>query len=225
MTQHKTRKLAAIGVGALVIGVGATYTLASWNDSEWVYGGLEGVAGIGSSVFEVQQNATAPYAAGGSWGDYEINGDYDTDNGNGLKFTTDALALTPGDTVFAPVALRTTELSVAGTVALQAAVPAVGVAVVDANAELWSAVRVSVYTATGDNPPSGCTTGFVATGWTQIVADAPLATAEATTTQDLDEKAGSTQHYCFALTLPAGASDDLQGRTIAPAWEFASVSE
>lgn len=219
MTQHKTRKLAAIGVGALVIGVGATYTLASWNDSEWVNGGLNGAVGMGTSEFEVQQNAAAPYAdALANWGDHETN------PGNKLTFTAGALALTPGDTVFAPVALRTTEPSVAGTVALQGAVPATDVTVDDAEGELWSAVRVSVHTATGDTPPTACTTGFVATGWTQIVADAPLATA-ASTTQALVEKAGSTQHYCFALTLPTGAPDTLQGRTIAPAWEFASTSE
>ncbi len=220
MTQHKTRKLAAIGVGALVIGVGATYTLASWNDSEWVHGGLAGAAGIGSSEFEVQQNAAAPYAdTSANWGDYETN------PGDGLTFTADALALTPGDTVFAPVALRTTEPSVAGTVALQAAVPASGIEVDDAGAALWNAVRVSVYTATGPTPPSACTNDFVAADWTQIVADDLLATAATTTTQSLAEKAGSTQHYCFALTLPADAPDTLQGRTIAPAWEFASISQ
>lgn len=219
MTQHKTRKLAAIGVGALVIGVGATYTLASWNDSEWVNGGLNGAAGLGTSEFEVQQNAAAPYTDSvGSWGDYETN------PGDDLTFSAGALALTPGDTVFAPVALRTTDPSVAGTVALQGAVPSLGITVDDEDGELWSAVRVSVHTAAGATPPTACATGFVSTGWTQIVADASLGTA-ATATQDLAEKAGSTQHYCFAVTLPSGAPDTLQGRTIAPAWEFASTSE
>jgi len=219
MTQHKTRKLAAIAVGALVIGVGATYTLASWNDSEWVNGGLDGAAGIGTSEFEVLQNATAPYAdTAGNWGHHETN------PGDELTFSTAALALTPGDTVYAPVALRTAPTSVAGDVSLVGAIPALDVTVDDAQSELWNAVRVSVHTATGAAAPSACAGGFAAAGWTPLLTDAPLGSA-ASVTQELAAQGGSTQHYCFALTLPTGAPDTLQGRSIAPAWEFASTSK
>ena len=211
-----TRKTAALTAGALVVGLGATYTLASWNDSEWVWGGANTTPGVGTDVFEVQQNASSPFTEG-TFADFENN------PGNGLSFSAGALSLSPGDTTYAPVALRTTLTSVAGTVTLQGAVAATGITVNDTAGALWNAVRVDVYTDEGATPATACSTGFVSTGWTQIATNTSLATA-ATATQALSAAAGSTQHYCFALTLPAGSPDTLQGRTIAPAWEFASVS-
>ena len=217
---RRTRKIAAIAAGLLVVGVGATYTLASWSDSEWVWGGGSGAndPGVGTSTFEVQQDTTSPYADPGTFADFESN------PGKKLTFSTGALALTPGDTIYAPVALRTRADSIAGTVTLQGAVPATGVSVADAGGNLWSALRVTVYTASGTTPPSNCAAGMDLTGWgTAIISDATLSTA-ATVTQGLTAAAGSTQHYCFQVTLPAGSADTLQGRTVAPAWEFRSVS-
>lgn len=215
---RRTRKIAAIAAGTLVVGVGATYTLATWTDSEWVWGGAAGDApGIGTSIFEVQQDTSSPFTGPGSFADFETN------PGDVLVFSTGALALSPGDTVYAPVALRTTTASSAGNVELQGAVNATGIDFQDDDEELWDAVRVTVHTATGDTPPSACAPDFDAAGWGTIVSGAELATV-ADSGQGLEAAAASTQHYCFALTLPAGSSSDLQGRTIAPAWEFASES-
>ncbi len=214
----KTRKIAAIAAGLLVVGVGATYTLASWNDSEWVWGGASGDPGIGTSTFKVQQDASSPFTAPGTWADFATN------PGDELTFSTGALALSPGATVYAPVALRTTLASVGGTVTLRGAVPAAGIVVDDTGGDLWSAVRVTVYTATGATPPNACAPGLDTAEWgTPLLTSSTLGTA-ASTTQSLTAAAGSIQHYCFALTLPAGSPDTLQGRTIAPAWEFASES-
>ncbi len=212
---RRNRKIAAIAVGLLVVGVGTTYTLASWNDSEWVWGGADGDPGLGTSEFEVLQN-TDPDVVAGAWTDEESN------PGGELLFSPGALALTPGDTVFAPVALQTGADSVAGTVELQGAVAAAGGSTNDA--ALFAAVRATVYTATGAAAPTACDAGFDATGWTTIVSNATLGTA-ASATQSLAAAAGSTQHYCFAITLPAGSPDTLQGLQISPAWEFASVSD
>lgn len=109
------RKIAALSAGLLVIGVGATYTLASWTDSEWVWGGAEGEAGIGTSEFNVQQNTTLPFADGDddeNWVDRASN------PGDELTFSTGALSLTPGDTIYAPVSLRSAAGSIAGTLTL-----------------------------------------------------------------------------------------------------------
>lgn len=215
---RRNRKLAAIGAAVLVVGVGATYTLATWNDSEWVWGGANGDPALGTSSFEVQQNTTAPYAdSAASWVDEEEN------PGGSLTFSPGALALTPGDTVFAPVALRTTADSLAADVTLQAAVAAAGASQNDQ--ALFDAVRVSVYTVAGATPATACTTGFDSTGWASVLQDQPLTTM-ATATQSLAAQSGSTQHYCFAITLPESTPDVdlLQGMAISPAWEFRSVS-
>ncbi|GAB3596298.1 SipW-dependent-type signal peptide-containing protein [Microbacterium tumbae] len=212
----RKRKIAAVAVGLLVVGVGATYTLASWNDSEWVWGGVDGDPGLGTSAFEVLQN-TDPDVDEAAWVNEEAN------PGGELLFSPGALALTPGDTVYAPVALQTDEVSLGATVELQGAVAAADATIDDEDGDLFAAVRVSVYTAAGAAAPTACEADFVATGWTQIVTDAALGTV-ASATQSLAADAGSTQHYCFAITLPTGSPDTLQGRTIAPAWEFASES-
>ncbi|MGO1543401.1 MAG: SipW-dependent-type signal peptide-containing protein [Gulosibacter sp.] len=218
---RKAGKVAAITAGAVIIGIGATFTLATWNDSEWVNGLLEGEAGIGTSEFEVQQNAMpANELEAADFGDSE------TSPGNALTFAMSPLALTPGDTIYAPVSLRTTADSVAGTVTLQPAVSAPGVTAEDTGGLLWDAIEVTVYTSnvTPDTRPT-CDAATVGTGnWTAIDGIDGLDDTAAQT-QSLDAEAASTQHYCFTLTLPADASDDLQGRTIAPTWEFASESE
>lgn len=217
---RRNRKVAAIAAAAIVVGVGATYTLASWNDSEWVWGGADGDPGLGTSSFEVQQNTTAPYGDdAASWVDEEEN------SGGSLTFSPGALALTPGDTVFAPVALRTTADSVAADVTLQGAVAAAGAPAPQNDQALFDAVRVSVYTVAGTAPATACMTGFESTGWTTVLTDQPLTTL-ATAAQSLAAAAGSTQHYCFAITLPQATADAdlLQGLAISPAWEFSSVS-
>lgn len=216
----RNKKLAAIAAGALVVGIGASYTLATWNDSEWVWGGAENNPGVGTGYFNIQQNTT-PGVDGGTFADFEEN------PGDELTFTTGALALTPGDTIYAPVALRTEDGSMAADVELQGAQPADGVTTNDADAKLWEAIEVSVYTSTTQTQPT-CATGFDANDWDgAIITDADL-NQGATTSQGLQADAQSIQHYCFVLTLPEGAqegnSTELMGRTIAPAWEFAAES-
>lgn len=221
---RRTRKIAAIAVGALVIGIGGAYTLASWNDSEWVWGGTgSNGPGVRTDYFEVVQNTTNAYVdAPTNWVNREAK------PGDPLQFSPGALSMTPGDQTFAPVALRTEANSLAATVQLSAPekVTTTTPATVDPGDLLWAAVRVDVYTASGAAAPSACTpAAFSASGWTQIVTDQPLATATAAAgTQTLSAEAGSTQHYCFVLELPAGSPDTLQGRTLAPAWKFDSTS-
>jgi len=223
----KTRKIAAISAGALVVGIGLTYTLASWNDSEWVWGGADGLPGIGTETFNVQQNTTSPFdIADANWVDRETN------PGDELTFSTGALALTPGDTVYAPVSLRTVEGSMAGDLDLQGAVAAEGNPAPQNDTALWDAVQVSVWTHSG-NTPLDCDATGVGSDWTQIVTNSSLDTS-ASQTQALDatedaDTPGVAQNYCFAITLPespAGVDDikDLQGLQISPAWEFQAES-
>lgn len=211
-----TRKIAAITAGALVVGLGATYTLATWNDSEWVWGGTGSTPGVGTSKFEVEQSVDGL----STWQNDAAS------PGGSLAFAANALALTPGTTTFAPVSLRTQAGSVGGDVTLQAAVE--NSAISGTSTALWSAVNVTVYTSPAAVAP--ICDGTLA-GWAAVpgLISAPLATT-ATADQRLDagassSVAGDAQHYCFAINLPAGASDTLQGTTIAPIWRFDSISD
>lgn len=220
---RRNRKIAALAAGVLVVGVGATYTLASWTDAEWVWGGTANGSGdpaVGTSSFEVQQNTTNAYdGATANWADRETN------PGGALLFTPNAIALSPDEVAYAPVALRTKTVSLGATVELQGAVAAAGTPAPQNDADLFAAVRATVYTAAGAAPPSACDASFTAAGWTAILTDQPLATV-ATAPQTLAANAGSVQYYCFALSLPSATPnvDDLQGKKISPAWKFEATS-
>lgn len=227
--QRRTRKIAAVAAGILVIGIGATYTLASWTDSEWVWGGADGTGTpiIGTSTFEVVQNTTKPYdnTTEANWVNRESN------PGDPLQFSPTVLSMTPGDKIYAPVSLKTSDDSLAATTTLQAAVPAAGTQSAPTHdAALAAAVRVTVYTANTAQtapPPTACTDGFTADGWSTLLNAVPLATT-ATATQTLAADGQTVQHYCFVVELPdttANQTDsDLQGKRISPAWQFSSTS-
>ncbi|PRI10973.1 SipW-dependent-type signal peptide-containing protein [Leucobacter massiliensis] len=224
-SSRRNRKIAAVAAGALAVGLGAAYTLASWTDSEWVWGGAAGdEPGIGTGTFEVEQFTE------GSWRDDETN------PGGALDFTTAALALAPGDTVYAPVSLRTKTGSLGGEVTLSGAVAAQGITVSDAGQALWNAVELTVHTSAETSAPACAAGTFDAADWTAVdgIDSASLGTG-ASAAQALaaatDAAPGAPQHYCFVISLPADAQSvaeaagvDLMGRTIAPAWEFAAVS-
>ncbi|WP_144710459.1 acyl-CoA dehydrogenase [Curtobacterium pusillum] len=220
--RRRTRAFALAAGGALVV-EGLGYTLASWTDTEWVFGGDgTGGGGVATSGFEVEQNVTAPFSAAGFTSD-------ETNPGQALRFTVRALALSPGTATYAPVALRTTPDSIAGDLALRAAVPADGVAVTDADGALWGALHVRVATATSTSAACDAT-AFQDPA--DVIADGPLATTAPSATQRLAAAGASTQLYCFEVSLPASPTlppgvqlDALQGRTAAPAWQFAAESD
>ncbi|MCM3506609.1 acyl-CoA dehydrogenase [Curtobacterium sp. ODYSSEY 48 V2] len=215
---RRTRAAALVAGGALVVG-GVGYTLASWTDTEWVFGGNgTGGPGIGTSTFEVEQNVTAALDSG--WTQAEEN------PGQEMTFGLDGIALSPGDATYAGVRLRTVAGSIAGDVRMAAAETATGVTTSDPGELLWQALQVRVAT-TADGVPCGATAFTTGT----VIADGPLASTGAAASQALAADAGSEQAYCFEVSLPTTPSlpagvalDALQGRTAAPAWVFAATS-
>ncbi|WP_066039658.1 SipW-dependent-type signal peptide-containing protein [Herbiconiux solani] len=216
------RKVFALAAAGAVLGIGATATLAAWTDSEWVFGGDgAGGPGIGTSTFEVQQNTVAPF---------NVPTDFvseDTNPGGEITFGLDALDISPGDAVYSAMSLRTTATSLAGTVELQPAVPAAGIAVTDPDELLFDALEVRV--ATSATPIAVCdATAFSgAPGAPTVIADGPLGTTGGTATQALAAAAGGIQYYCFEVSLPdpfvpatGFTADDYMGLTAAPAWNF-----
>ena len=214
-------KIMAILAGGAVLGLGSTATLAAWTDTEWVFAGNGNDAGVGTSLFEVEQNVIAPFNTTGFVQD-------ETNPGQALTFGLGALRLTPGDSVYAPVALRTVTNSVAGVLTLEPAVPATGVAVVDADGALWNYLTVRVWVS---ETVFNCDASTVASTSIAQIAGGALGTSGGTATQSLSAASANTQYYCFSITLPEPIDADaaravavLQGRTVAPAWEFSAVS-
>ena len=216
----KRAKILALAAAGLVLGVGGTVTLAAWVDNEWVYGGTGGdEPGVGTSEFVVEQNRSTPYINDlGSWQEHPAN------PGGSLVFTGAApLALTPGDSTYSRVSLRTTVDSIGGNVQLEGAVAAAGITVDDPGGLLWDAIEVRVGVVELDDAVAAptCNSAFIdGATWTDSGAlgdpfgvDIPI-----------DGGGSSYLHWCFELTLPDDADSELQGRTIAPAWEFVSTS-
>ncbi|MBB1050782.1 hypothetical protein G6021_06510 [Dietzia sp. CW19] len=92
--QRRSRKRKALLAGGMVLGLGATMSLAAWSDTEYA----NGVFSAGQ--FNVQGNKTTSNLPSGTWADNF------TANGAGLEFSANFSNLTPGTTVYAPFSLR-----------------------------------------------------------------------------------------------------------------------
>jgi predicted ribosomally synthesized peptide with SipW-like signal peptide len=211
--RHKVLAFLAAGT---VVGVGATVTLAAWNDAEWINGS------IGTETFEVQQNVTAPWV-GTAWTDAE------TAPGNRLAFTPGSLDLTPSEAVYAPVSLTTTADSVEASSLSLAAATSTGTASSDATGLLFSALtlRVVVVPTAAADAPLACNAAAFAAASQYVVgsfgSSAPLAT-KGSMSPGLAAAGADKLDYCFEIALPANASDVLQGRQVTPQWTFLAES-
>lgn len=198
----RSRRIRAILAGGLVFGLGATATLAAWNDSEFGSGtftagsfGIEGAVGTGGFG---EHGAATPAA---------------------LSFTVPVSAMVPGATVYALFRVRTVAGSVKGQVTMAAdAANAAG-----APGDLGPSLRYSVYAIAG----TVCDSSTATTG-TQIVAPTSPLTAGGPAVMPLVAgaagAAGAPVNYCFAVTLPLDASNNAQGDTVTAKWSFDAVS-
>jgi predicted ribosomally synthesized peptide with SipW-like signal peptide len=209
-TRNKVLALSAAGV---VLAAGITVpSLAAWTDIEWVTGGAGTDPGVTAATFEVEQFAAGDTA----WGDYETEA-----GANVIDFSAQAAALTPGDTVYGYVRLRTVAGSLGGTLTLAADT--------DVTADTLSAALS--YGARVMADTTGCTAAGYATTGTELQAGGSALDASAGGTFSLAAAAdavtpGTEQVVCFALTFPASFATDaaLQGGTVAPVWHFDAVS-
>lgn len=218
------RRIFAVAAGGAALGVGVAATLAAWTDTEWVFGGDgAGGPGVGTSTFAIEQN-TDPGFDPAAWTDEPDN------PGGEMVFTAAGLLgteLTPGDSVYAAVALRTKAASIAGDVELQPAVTGAGITANDAGDLLFDALDVRVATSA----TAFTCDGSAFTGGATIIADGTLSGTGGSVTQSLAAASGSVQYYCFEVTLPDPLplapgfdAEDYMGRTLAPAWEFVATS-
>lgn len=105
MQLDRKRKRKAILAGGVVLGLGAAITLAAWSDDVWA----DGLFTTGGTfLIEGSENPIGPTQGFGAA--------QEEDDAIRLTFTTDgtAAALTPGDTLYAPFAIRLTASSTLG---------------------------------------------------------------------------------------------------------------
>ncbi|MFT4298984.1 MAG: hypothetical protein QM597_05045 [Aeromicrobium sp.] len=222
---RRRRKIAAIASAGLALGLAAVLSLAAWNDNEWVFGGVgpDGDGeGVGTSEFEVQQNAweTTPPSTSDTFADFESN------PGDALIFDVDPTGLTPGTTIYAPVALATTADSVSGSLTLiTPPVAASGETPDDTSNLLWDNLTYSVRVTDDAATAANCRTSFTTAG-TEIISGATFNETAAPGSQSLSAARGNVQYYCFAITLPDNdTTQTLQGRLVFPAWRFNATSD
>lgn len=201
-------RLRAVLAAGLVLGTGATMTLAEWTDRTLAAGEFS------ASTFVVQANASTPYNPGAPWAQH-------TDDAAILQL--DAGDMTPGSRKHAALALRTAPDSLGGTAVLSP-----GEIVAGSDTGLADALRYRVVVS------ALCESSVFSRGATYVVGgpdsaapltagqdpDAPLTLAAAT-----PDAPGQPLHLCVEMTLPAGTDNALQGAQMEARWRIASQSQ
>ena len=196
----------AILAGGLVLGLGATMTMAAWTDEVHVFGEF----GTGDHLVQFQGNTTSPLDPN-AWHDY--HGTQNPARGE-LAFGVDAGDLAPGDVIYAPISLRTVTDSDAFDVTLRSEEP---------DTTGWDATDQVLYenlvyrVAQVAGPTSCDASGFAAaiTGGGAVSglgSDAPIDTDSGTNAINLPAGSGGnpgqTKTYCFEVKLDPDATLD-----------------
>lgn len=186
----RSRRVRAVLAGGLVFGVGATMTLAAWNDSE--YGSTTFTAGRFDIVGAVDGTTFTSHPVGAP---------------AALSFSAPFSAMVPGSTVYALFSVRTANPSVTGSLQLSTTSTT--------GTGLGSYLRYGVRTIAG----TACN-GTTYPAGTSVVPDNSTMATGGTSTQAVAANAGSTVNYCFAVTLPATTDNGAQGLTAIQTWQI-----
>lgn len=196
---QRRRKIQALAAGGLVLGVGATATLAAWTDEETTTGNFT------TGQFGLESNTS-----GSDWESTET-----------IHFENTALA--PGHSVYAPVVLRLSpdttvdgDITVSGqgeTDGLNAALgfravtvePVADVTEMNCSAETFDAYDSYVFEENGE--------------YVSMSGE-----ANAPTTQHLPAGEAETVAYCFEVQLDPEATNDTQQLTADYSWTFHAQS-
>jgi predicted ribosomally synthesized peptide with SipW-like signal peptide len=200
---RRSRIWRAVLAGGLVLGVGATVTLAAWNDSEQATGSFA------ASVFGTEsQSAGSPTYASNT-----------TAPGATLSFA--ATAMSPGTSTYAWLNIRTTTTSTVGGTVTLAAVTNNGGGLV--GALQYRAVRMA-----SANPTSTCaaaaftgTPAFVAGGASTYL---PVTQVPASAVANPIGAAGAQLGFCFEVQVAPNAANTFQGTSATVTWQFNAAS-
>lgn len=196
-TVDRRRKFSAILAAGLVLGVGATATLAAWNDSEYAKGSFA----AGTFNLEGSTDGTA-------YSDHATSGAAAT-----LGFTVAPANMAPGDVVYAPFAVR-----LAANTTTDASVTVAAVTTTGTVTNLtYTLVRTSSIT---------CNAAAVTGGTTVITSGTALSSIGTPTGWTLSKgspvtSAGTAVYLCFAVTAGSGLA---QGQTGTATWQITATS-
>lgn len=190
----RSGKIRAILAGGLVLGVGATVVLAAWNDSEFGAGTF--TAGSFNLEGSVDGTAYTDHATAGTAAP--------------LSFTVNPSNLAPGDTVYAPFAVR-----------LDAGTTSPATVTVSSAADGPNSANLS-YSVTTPGA-FGCSSGDAST--VLVPAATPVGTTPAGITFPLavgtSPAAGAAVNLCFKVTAGANL---IESEVSTVTWEFAAAS-
>ncbi|WP_447913365.1 SipW-dependent-type signal peptide-containing protein [Microbacterium phyllosphaerae] len=189
-----SRRIRALLAGGLVFGVGATMTLAAWNDSEY-----------GNATFTAGRFDIVGATDGTTFSSHPVA------TPAALSFSAPFSAMAPGNTVYALFSVRTANPSVAGT--LQLSVTST------AGTGLGTYLRYGVRSIAGTT----CN-GTTYSAGTAVVPDNSTMATGGTGTQAVAANGGTTVNYCMAVTLPAATDNGAQGLTAIQTWQVAGTS-
>jgi predicted ribosomally synthesized peptide with SipW-like signal peptide len=192
----RSRKVRAVLVGGLVLGVGAAITLAAWNDSEFAQGTF--AAGTFNMVGSTDGTTYTEHATLGAPAT--------------LAFTVNPTSLSPGDVVYAPFAVELDANTTNDAI------------VTVSNAATTGAVANLTYTLI--QPTAfGCTSGTTGTelvAAATAVSTVPAATTFTLTKGTPPTTAGAPVFLCFKVTAGPLIA---QGQTGTATWELSAVSQ
>lgn len=200
-TGVRFRRLRALLAGALVFGVGATVTLAAWNDSEFATGSFS------SSVFSI-----VGAVDGSSFSEHPSSA-------TAAELAFSATDMSPGSLHYAPLDVRTSSgTTVAGSVTLDSTTASGTLA----PALQYRAVLVSSSSAC-DSGAFGGSPVWVAGGASTYLSAGSMPSSPPTT----PIAAGGTEtlRYCFEVRIAPGTNNSYQGASAQVTWQFAAVSD
>lgn len=197
--QSKSRKVKAILAGGLVLGLGATITLAAWNDSEFVTGLF------GAGHFNVQGSTD-----GTTFTDHTPIGSAAT-----LSFSTGFDNLSPNQTVASPFVLHLDKDTTTGATVSVSSAASSGTAAGDLTYSIVEVASVAGCTpaATGSSTivPAG-------TALNSVAGAAPFTLAKSAT---LGTDPGADVFLCIQVTSGTALA---QGTSATGTWEFLATS-
>jgi len=197
----RSRKIRALLASGLVLGVGATLTLSSWNDSEYVGGELQ------AGSFGIEGSPT------GQDGTYRSSTDGPS---HALTFEPEAGQMYPGYTTYALFSVRAQSGSLGGTIQVQ-----------PPQWDRENTASLGQYLDYGISVVDGTVcdeSAFEASTEPVVGSGTSLSNSEPAATEQNLAADGTPVNYCIELTLHADASSDAQGQSVTPQWQFLGTS-